>query len=659
MSAFPLSSSSRPSCSSSHYYRDDHPPTHQLTRLEFFRMSLPKSICEHSPPVLSDEELKNRFLREHTTYPIACTKHRSTRGIQQLFVEAQIYLHLYNGTPQVFSPSHIQFASQYCLAAWNEDNKISCQLWSPDNKSPTHTLRDVATESTFTLQYTPPDLTSDLFFSDLMDHNALWNKIRRHELGKVTKSLSETPEKVTWIPIQQIPNSNSYFKLFCRAKITEKGFTAQFGDSNPEWKPHPWITPLARSILHDGPNDALESMIQNPKFVSFLKDRTTYSGAHHWIIESANSPIKLKDDALREMYLLSAIILECHKGRPHNLRSETKHGNVNLIAFIDDEGKEELLWWSGILNRKQAEKSNLWIGKGAFSIAQSAIKLSTGKNVVLKYLHKKHTRNLDWRLLSIYREEFVLKMLRAAFGKIVGLPSPPLFVIPPNYLTEQKSYLVGGRVEKYYGINVKRLAREEMRPQQRLSLFRSFIKIMELVNFLNNLQYPLKNIFHGDITENNILGSIKNDKVKLKLIDFGLVKTLDDMMQLDYKLYIDEYRCLDDDPIVHKMRSTHDHEGMAMIMKAREVFALGHTLLAMLNIDTISVLTVTAENLTDLANDHQLFKHFYVNTFQLAKKMTMNSCWARKTLPSAIEELSVICDTEEIRQKSIFEGVSV
>ena len=79
----------------------------------------------------------------------------------------------------------------------------------------------------------------------------------------------------------------------------------------------------------------------------------------------------------------------------------------------------------------------------------------------------------------------------------------------------------------------------------------------------------------------------------------------------------------------------------------------------MLNIDTISVLTVTAENLTDLANDHQLFKHFYVNTFQLAKKMTMNSCWARKTLPSAIEELSVICDTEEIRQKSIFEGVSV
>lgn len=644
----------------------DHFTPSPLGLLDLFRVTLPRSLCENSPPCLSNEELKNRFLAEHTTYPEALKIETpippaQLRIIQNLFIEAQIYLQLYDNAPQVFRPTSENSSSRHCLAFRGTENKIHCFLWTPTPTKSYHPIFDAVTQKQYTLHCTKPHVLNTHYWGAINDHEDRWDDHRLLELTADRDPSAEKPQPVIWIPDQMVHNlqdrllqPDRHFKLICQAWVSGKNLPIQKSSPTPPWRPHPLLENLMMDVLNNTKEsdeesdelelDTIEASFTSAEFQEYLSEHTTYPQTYQRLIANPNPPYIIEEDVLKVIYWIAATSVNIKKGKTQNFSIDREFTGC-FLGYINENAKLDVIYWTGSVDPENVHVQSSILGKGKCNLAQRVENMATGEKWVLKHLYGNLTRSYSSRLYSTFRETHLLKLLHATYGSIPGLPSPPILTIPPQTSFYEKTPpLIGAVIENDHGSPLNKITRTQLTPAQTVSLYSNFANIMKLIHFLNNLEFPISHVYHCDIKQDNILAKVEGDDVTLTLIDFGLYRELDDFAGSTWNMYAEGYGCEVDDRLLSMMCTARDMEGVKAIMNARETFALGCTLTAILNIPPRSSTSIRKDYLVNQALNQRLPVDFYWNIYRLTRDMLHFDYQTRISLPDAINTLRQICD---------------
>ncbi len=469
--------------------------------LDLFRTILSPHQCTNLPPCLSNEGLRDRFLVDHTTYEetleyIFPNTPEKIETIQRQFIEAQIFLQLYNDEPQVFVPSFTPPIHTYRIAFRGSENKIRCFYWTPNKDTPQQSVFDSATLKTYTLSCSPFNTLESLYSHALEDYTEEKDQHRFKELTALLDKTATPPEPILWIPDQTVKSfgkSVPPIDFIAQASISGKNLPIQKFRSSKEISSLSFINTQILTALNtsDDDNDCndkaaqlfLDKKFDSEELLNFLFEHTTYPQAFQLSLQNSITSHEEFLYLLKRIYFMATIFDQLKKETPETIEIDDFPHSAFLV-YTNEQGKLDVIRWSGSLDDKNEHVLNLLLGKGRTCLAQTAESLSTGEKFVLKHIHRPMRDRYKSIIAPIFDQIHLLKMLHATYGEIKGLPSPPMIVIPPQASLSKGAIPLVGVIEKNYGTSLHTIRRRNLNRAQTLSLFKSFVDILELIYFL-------------------------------------------------------------------------------------------------------------------------------------------------------------------------------
>lgn len=314
--------------------------------------------------------------------------------------------------------------------------------------------------------------------------------------------------------------------------------------------------------------------------------------------------------------------------------------SFNFIAYENKsglEGRISLFKWSGTTVVSRVPKA-VYLGCGAFSIAQSVKELASNEEFALKSIFSGiKTRYLDLGLSGISRENALLHEIHEKNNHLQGIQRPPILTIPKQIIPKEKirsanpEVLIGGHIEEKYDGSLEELNFNNLSHNQKLSFIRGFKDIVEAVQFLNShSSLSRENYIHGDIKPGNILYKTNiNGNLSLCLCDFGFSYSHETVLEwyssllekMEYPLLYTTnfYQNFDKISIKVDLVLNNREEALKKI-KAMEIYALGQTLKCVFNVENTHY--TDPRPLYVKSIEHKLNPEFYINIFDLISSMT-------------------------------------
>lgn len=543
---------------------------------ELFVRTLPKDFTATAADVVEE------YLNAHTSYPTAL-KRLTDRSLfkpahlKEIFIHACIHLNSSQGNPKTFKlqlDSHVGFYFAYK----NRDQKITMTIWDGDVKKAHSTFDqmisrsvlniDTGTIATFHCMQMPH--RENVFLSNIIT-------FCRNNWANLFKFHDPRTEwyKKTYIPLQTFENREKLFDYLVGGAIVHKVSPSSLTKTEKvESELLSELFLLKEELLNSG----YLKISDNHK--KYLDKHTTYPKVKN--SDYVKTLLQISELELQNVFLLATFILLKAENQPTNFYWTNSKGTVRIYFIVhrNNEGKINILWWSGHVSEKSLDNSLL--GLGQQTIVQKLVDLECGKSRALKHARLGKRARISLIIMATQNETDVLERIKAMYGKIKGLQQPPMCYLPPQIAHRGgfNPLLICGRIEKEYPSSLLFLQFQPLNKAQKISLFRSFANVLSVVHLLNNAEGVSGGcIFNGDLKIDNLLCSGKNDEIKLILADFSHSKTLHQIMIGEYDAFYAEGYFIPTDQqrleiLVHEKKT----EQVKSLMMAREVYALGHIL---------------------------------------------------------------------------------